>query len=437
VLTKYFYDYNYLLYNFYKSFKRVLNLLKIVKFKKNFKKNEMGAVSMKNKKLFYYALPVLLLMLIGTFLFLLPGCGNSNKNSYGATRQQDKTSKGVISLLDSYGVGDVESYPGAEYDRALNDMLGEYRNQLNIPGEFINVLFTVYTTGDKPAEVISFYNSKMEELQWQKYSDETSTEGGCLVWKKASNRGTDISYIVITGQINYNNKDAFVILTGLIIPGYGEEDENYPGTTEEGSEIGPGQVFFENPQPPEGQGLLPTDSLSMGISQWQQWLQAGSKVAGENKVSAADDPMFIKIVEFSRKADGRDGGAAGIYQALDIDTKAFSKINIWLVGKIKREEGGSLAGINEGFPEGAVQVRLKYTAADGSQKEWYHGFFYSNIIYYDKLHFSLVTKDKWFWYISPDLLELKDKPLKIDEIRIYGFGWQFNSQVADVNIIGY
>jgi len=53
------------------------------------------------------------------------------------------------------------------------------------------------------------------------------------------------------------------------------------------------------------------------------------------------------------------------------------------------------------------------------------------------LHFSLVTKDKWFWYISPDLLELKDKPLKIDEIRIYGFGWQFNSQVADVNIIGY
>jgi hypothetical protein len=195
-------------------------------------------------------------------------------------------------------------------------------------------------------------------------------------------------------------------------------------------------VFFENPQPPEGQGLLPTDSLSMGISQWQQWLQAGSKVVGDNKVTIIDDADFIKIVEFSRKAEGRDGGAAGIYQVLDIDTVDFSKINIWLVGKITNEEGGNIAGINEGFPEGALQVRFKYETADGSQKEWYHGFFYSNIIYYDKLHFNLVTKNKWFWYISPDLLGLDNKPVKINEIRVYGFGWQFEGQVADINIIG-
>ena len=37
--VKYFCDYNYLLYNFYKSFKRDLNLLKIVNFKKNLKNN--------------------------------------------------------------------------------------------------------------------------------------------------------------------------------------------------------------------------------------------------------------------------------------------------------------------------------------------------------------------------------------------------------------
>jgi hypothetical protein len=89
------------------------------------------------------------------------------------------------------------------------------------------------------------------------------------------------------------------------------------------------------------------------------------------------------------------------------------------------------------FPEGAVQVRIKYITADNKEKEWYHSFFYSNIIYYDKLHYSLVTKEKWFWYISPNLLELDDKPAKIKEIRVYGFGWQFTGQVAEVNIIGY
>ena len=87
------------------------------------------------------------------------------------------------------------------------------------------------------------------------------------------------------------------------------------------------------------------------------------------------------------------------------------------------------------FPEGAVQVRIKYITADNKEKEWYHSFFYSNIIYYDKLHYSLVTKEKWFWYISPNLLELSDRPARIKEIRVYGFGWVFTGQVADVNII--
>jgi hypothetical protein len=40
-----------------------------------------------------------------------------------------------------------------------------------------------------------------------------------------------------------------------------------------------------------------------------------------------------------------------------------------------------------------------------------------------------------FWYISPNLLELNEKPARIKEIRVYGFGWTFTGQVADVNII--
>ena len=80
-------------------------------------------------------------------------------------------------------------------------------------------------------------------------------------------------------------------------------------------------------------------------------------------------------------------------------------------------------------------MRIKYLTEDNKEKEWYHSFFYSNIIYYDKLNCSLVTKEKWFWYISPNLLELNEKPARITEIRVYGFGWAFTGQVADVNII--
>jgi len=30
-----------------------------------------------------------------------------------------------------------------------------------------------------------------------------------------------------------------------------------------------------------------------------------------------------------------------------------------------------------------------------------------------------------------------DKPARIKELRVYGFGWQFTGQVAEVEIIGY
>ena len=385
---------------------------------------------MRNKKLyFYFFITILVLSLI----FGIMSCKTSGKK----TEENQNQTSGVISLLDSLGVGDVPGYPGAIYDKELNEQLGEFRNQLEIPAEYLNVLFTVFTTNDTPSEIINFYNSELQKLEWGKNLDLTSDKGGFMVWKKTSNRGTDISYIVLTGEIQYGDRKEVVIMTGLVIPEYGNEGDNYTETTKEGSEVGAGNIYFENPQPPEGQGLLPTKSISMGIDEWKQWLQEGSKVKGSNKVYLVDDLTFQKVVEFYRTSEPEDGGAAGIFQSLDIDLSKFSKINIWVVGRVLKESGGNIANVNpSSFPEGAVQVRVKYLTEDNKEKEWYHSFFYSNIIYYDKLHYSLVTKEKWFWYISPNLLELNNKPVKIQEIRIYGFGWEFTGQVAEVDIIG-
>ncbi len=365
----------------------------------------------------------------------LASCKNVSLKS-GETQTQ-KTSSGVISLLDSLGVGDVPSYPGAVYDEELRDALGEFKNQLKIPDDYSSVMYTVYTANDTTSNVIEHYNSVLEELKWKKSLDLTSSEGGFMVWEKASNRDTVISYIIVTGKIQYGNRNEVVLLTGLIIPDDKIGGDKNTETTKEGSEIGPGNIYFTNPTTPAGQGLLKTKSLDMGIKEWSLWLQEGSKIKGTNNVTLVEDPTFMKIVEFFRESEEPgDGGAAGIYQALDTDLSKFSSIKIWLVGKVLKEKGGNIANVNpSSFPEGAVQVRIKYLTEDNKEKEWYHSFFYSNIIYYDKLNCSLVTKEKWFWYISPNLLELNEKPAKITEIRVYGFGWAFIGDVADVNII--
>lgn len=204
-------------------------------------------VSVKGKKLYLYFIAVILTL---SLVFGIMSCKIDGKKSDGETK---KISGGVISLLDSLGVGDVPGYPGANYDKELNDQLGEFRNQFEIPAEFINVLYSVFVTNDTPSEVVSFYNSELQELQWEKSLDLTSDKGGFMVWKKASNRGTDISYIVLTGEIQYGNRKEVAMLTGLVIPESGNEGDDYTETTKEGSEIGAGSIYFENPTPPEGQ----------------------------------------------------------------------------------------------------------------------------------------------------------------------------------------
>jgi hypothetical protein len=390
---------------------------------------------MKGKKILLCSVIFILTLIL---ILSLASCKNISKKS-GETQTQAQTKGaggGVISLLDSYGVGDVPSYPDAVYDKELNEALGEFKNQLKIPDEYTNVLYSVFVTDDTPSDVVEHYNSVLKELQWKKSLDLTSSEGGFMVWEKTSNRDSVISYVVLTGKIQYGSRNEVALLTGVIIPDNGKEDGEDTGTKQEGSEIGAGNIYFTNPTTPAGQGLLQTKSLDMGIDEWNLWLQGGTQTKGSNKVTLVKDATFMKVVEFSRESDPGDGGAAGIYQSLDIDLSKFSSVKIWLAGKVLREKGGNIANVNPSyFPEGAVQVRIKYITADNKESQWYHSFFYSNIIYYDKLHYSLVTKEKLFWYISPNLLELNEKPARIKEIRVYGFGWAFTGQVADVNII--
>jgi len=86
---------------------------------------------MKGKKPYLYFMAVILTLLL---VFGIMSCKIDGKNPDEETK---KTSGGVISLLDSLGVGDVPGYPGADYDKELNDQLGEFRNQFEIPAEFI------------------------------------------------------------------------------------------------------------------------------------------------------------------------------------------------------------------------------------------------------------------------------------------------------------
>lgn len=185
-----------------------------------------------------------------------------------------------------------------------------------------------------------------------------------------------------------------------------------------------------------GTVLLALDPAG-GLAGWKYWLQAGSQAAGDNRVQLVPDPVYGSVVELSRVCTARDGGAAGLYQELALDVAGYQSLRIWLVGKVLLEEGGNIANRDpQWFPEGAVQVRIRFLAASGEEREWFHGFYTQPVEGADHERFTQVAQGEWFTYTSPDLMRLPDPPRRITDFRIYGFGWQFRGQVAAVQLIG-
>jgi hypothetical protein len=52
------------------------------------------------------------------------------------------------------------------------------------------------------------------------------------------------------------------------------------------------------------------------------------------------------------------------------------------------------------------------------------------------LPFPAQDKMYYFWYIGPDMMVFENKPATIKEVRVCGFGWDFSSSIAEIDLIG-
>lgn len=182
---------------------------------------------------------------------------------------------------------------------------------------------------------------------------------------------------------------------------------------------------------------LPIPPIAQEFDRWQMWLQGGSRVTGTNLVQVVADTKYKQVVQFTRTNGRGDGGAAGLILPVDLNVDAYPHVHVQLIGKIDKEMGGNIANTDRNaYPEGAIQVRIKYLTANEQVREWYHGFYTSAILGADESHFTQVLGNQYFNFVSFDLKALPEPPQKIQEIRVYGFGWEFQGAVAQFSLLG-
>jgi hypothetical protein len=83
-----------------------------------------------------------------------------------------------------------------------------------------------------------------------------------------------------------------------------------------------------------------------------------------------------------------------------------------------------------------LMIRVTYRDVYDSEAEWVQGFYYQNYSGNPTTYGLQIPQDRWFLYESGNLLNtLRISPYKIVKVRVYAAGWDYESLIADVNLI--
>lgn len=186
---------------------------------------------------------------------------------------------------------------------------------------------------------------------------------------------------------------------------------------------------------PGEKNLIENGDFDDGLQNWKTRTQAGSKAEGMNDVTVRAVGDF-HVLEVKRTQGDNDAGGAFAWQEPNADVSAYSSLIVRLAVDPIYEEGANIGGAQpQSFPEGPCQIRIFYQDVNGSDAEWYHGFYFSSVAGADTANWTQVQQALWYSYTSHNLMEGTPKPRLIKKVEVYGFGWNFTGYMTNVQVI--
>ncbi|MFH1562547.1 MAG: carboxypeptidase-like regulatory domain-containing protein [Nitrospirota bacterium] len=185
------------------------------------------------------------------------------------------------------------------------------------------------------------------------------------------------------------------------------------------------------PPPPSKEeipNLLINSNFSAGLKAWKVVKTGVGKEMSAKVIK--NDFTYPYALEIKRTGSMQKKGEIVVGQELNKDV--FEYTQLVLKADVKVIDS-SLQSDGKGGGVYPVAIQIDYLDAGGKVNSWRHGFLYTPKINYPKIG-ERIPKDKWFTYISPNLLEIKPKLKVIKGIKLSGSGWGFHGRIADVQL---
>ena len=168
-------------------------------------------------------------------------------------------------------------------------------------------------------------------------------------------------------------------------------------------------------------------------SSWQidTYQQGADVVAGTAEIAVRGGRRGVL---FSRRAEEGIHTETGISQVIDQDVQDYEFLNLRLDVELMYQSLPGAGYLSSEFP---LMVRLDYTDIYGMEQFWVHGFYTRP----PEQNWPILDGERvpafvWYPYESGNLVQLLQatRPARINSVRIYASGHNYESMVAEVGL---
>jgi len=191
-----------------------------------------------------------------------------------------------------------------------------------------------------------------------------------------------------------------------------------------------GDAISEQPVSAETNLIRNGDFSEPILDTWQRYVDANGVTPGKVQLIERDGR---RAAHFIRQGEENVHTEVGIIQDIEKDVNVYDSLVFQLDVRLLYQSLPGAGYLSSEFP---LRVEIEYTDLYGKELRWGQGFYFREP---EDDNWRVVNGEKippynWYTYQSPNLLEMlgETRPARINSIRIYASGWNYQSMVSEV-----